>query len=94
MADHTPLSAEAVEFLSTLQGADYPTALVAAFPRIVNTIVLGRRDKVGLREYFDSLLRDTRGGRKGFPLGVLMDIQALRDLLIGHDPNDKAVHWV
>lgn len=94
MADTTPLSKDAVEFLSTLQGSDYPTALVAAFPRIVNTIVLGMRDKVGLRDYFDSLLRDTRGGRKGFPLGVLMDIQALRDRLIGHDGDTNTVHWV
>lgn len=91
MTDTTPLSAQAVEFLSTLEGSDYPKALVEGFPRIVNTIVELRRSRDELRAYMDTLLRDVRGGRKGFPLDILMDIQDLRDRLVGPETDPAGV---
>ena len=41
------------------------------------------------------LLNDTRGGRQGFPFSVLMELQNLRDLMLGNvfGPEDGA-HWV
>lgn len=91
MADTTPLSAQAVEFLSTLEGSDYPKALVEGFPRIVNAIVELRLSRVELRTYLDNLLSDVRGGRKGFPLEILMDIQDLRERLVGPETDPAGV---
>ena len=94
MPDTTPLSMPAAEFLSTLEGSDYPQALADNFPRIVNSIVELRSNPVELRAYFESLTRDIRGGRKGFSLGVLMNIQDLRDRLIGPETDvDGALKW-
>lgn len=91
MPDDTPLSAPALAYLSTLVGSDYPKELVDSFPRIVNAIVALHDDPVGLKSYLDSLLRDMRGGRKGFPLGVLMDIQAMKDRLLGPETDPEGV---
>ena len=91
MPDDTPLSAPAVAYLSALVGSDYPKELVDTFPRIVNAIVALRGDPVELRTYMNSLLRDLRGGRQGFPLGVLMDIQALKDRLLGPETDAEGV---
>lgn len=91
MPDDTPLSAPALAYLSTLEGSDYPKELVASFPRIVNSIVALRDDPVELRAYMNSLVRDLRGGRKGFPLGVLMDIQAIKDQLVGPEIDAEGV---
>lgn len=94
MPDHTPLSLPATEFLSTLEGSDYPQALVDSFPRIVNAIVELRGNPDDLKNYLDTLLRDMRGGRKGFSLEVLMNIQALRDCLIGPETDAEGeVKW-
>ena len=38
MPDNTPLSAQAAEFLSTLEGTEYPKALAEGYPRILNAI--------------------------------------------------------
>lgn len=94
MPDNTPLSLPATEFLSTLQGSDYPQALVDRFPRIVNSIIELRKSPVELKSYFDSLLRDMRGGRQGFPLDVLMNLQDLRDRLVGPETDaEGVVRW-
>lgn len=91
MADNTPLSAQSVEFLSTLEGNDFPKALVERFPRIVNAMMDLRGDPAGLKAYMESLLRDMRGGRQGFPLDVLMNIQDMRDRLIGPETDAEGV---
>lgn len=95
MTDDTQLSAQAVEFLSTLEGGDYPKALVEGYPRIMNTIVELRDDRDKLKNYMDTLLNDVRGGRKGFSLGILMNIQDLRDRLVGPEPDTDGVsRWL
>lgn len=91
MADTTPLSAQSVEFLSTLEGIDYPKALVERFPRIVNAMMDLRHDPVALKAYMTSLLRDMRGGRQGFPLDVLMNIQDMNDRLVGPETDPEGV---
>jgi hypothetical protein len=95
MAENVTLSTEADSFYRTLPGKDYPQALVDTYPRIANTIVELREERAKLTEYFDSLLNDTRGGRQGFPFNVLMELQNLRDLMLGNvfGPED-ATRWV
>ena len=95
MSENAELSQEADSYFRTLQGKDYPQALVQNYPRIANTIVELREERTKLTQYFDSLLNDTRGGRQGFPFSVLMDLQNLRDLMLGNvfGPEDGA-HWV
>lgn len=95
MAESTPLSAQATEYLSTLATADYPKELAERYPRIINSIVSMRHNERDLREYFESLLNDKRGGRQGFPLGVLLDIQNLKEKILGPDTDPKGVvRWV
>ncbi|MEK6592069.1 MAG: hypothetical protein AABZ67_03190 [Pseudomonadota bacterium] len=91
MPDDTKLSAEAADFLRTLEGSDYPKALVESYPRIVNAVVELRDDRVELKKYLDTLLNDVRGGRKGFSLSILMNIQDLRDRLVGPEPDTDGV---
>lgn len=91
MPDDNQLSAEAADFLRTLEGSEYPKELVESYPRIINAIVELREDRVGLKNYMDALLNDVRGGRKGFSLSVLMNIQDLRDRLVGPEPDTDGV---
>jgi hypothetical protein len=69
-----------------------PRALSKAFPRIANMLARLWRDPSALTDYMDDLLVDRRGGRKGFPVDVLADLQTLRDYCGTLSP-DKAVIW-
>lgn len=94
MMDNSPLSAQSVEFLSTLAASDYPKALAERFPRIINMMMNLRKDPDGLKAYMTSLLRDMRGDRQGFPLDVLMDIQDMNDRLVGPEKEiEGVVRW-
>lgn len=92
-----PLSAAAEQHLLALPGLKYPQALVLQFPRIVNRLVELKDDPDGLRQYFDELTHDARGGRHGFPFEVLMDLLALRERMLSDEPglevNDET-KWV
>lgn len=94
MADEVQLSPEADDFFRSLPGDEYPQALVDAFPRIANQIVELREDRTHLKQYFDGLLSDTRGGRQGFSFKVLVDIQNLRELLLGSEGGLDDTKWV
>ena len=86
------LSPEADDFFRTLPGDVYPQALVDQYPRIANAIAELRFDKEKLDNYFQSLLNDSRGGRQGFPFAVLMNLQNLRDTLVGSESG--GTFWV
>jgi hypothetical protein len=92
MPEEVELSTEANDFFRTLPGDQYPQALVDSYPRIANTIVELRYDQGKLESYFQSLLNDARGGRQGFPFKVLVDLQNLRDAMLGTDPGNP--FWV
>ena len=84
MAEDKPqLDAAAETYFRALPGLKYPQALADEFPRIANKIYELRDDKPKLREYFDSLTSDARGGRGGFQFGILMNIQDLREIIVG-----------
>lgn len=91
------LSAEAENYFRTQAGWAYPQALADQYPRIAQTIFHLKDDPNGLRAYFASLIEDARGDRHGFPFDVLMDIQALREKMLG-DVNqfvaDDTTKWV
>ncbi len=95
--DNIQLDAGADQYLRSLPGLTYPQALVDRFPRIANKIVSLKSDKRQLRAYFESLLNDTRGGRQGFPFNVLMNIQDLREVMLGEATGfvlDDTTKWV
>ena len=50
---------------------------------IANKIFALCDNKAMLGQYFNSLLNDERGGRQGFPFGVIVNIQNLYDAMIG-----------
>lgn len=77
----------AAAFFDTLSPADYPHQLIAIYPRIANRIFALRTHKEALRSYFETLLTDTRGGRRGFPFPIDVEIQDLFTLLIGSPHN-------
>ncbi len=91
------LTAAAEEYFRTLGGLNYPQALAGQYPRIAQTIFNHKDDETQLRAFFASLIEDARGDRHGFPFDVLMDIQALRELMLG-DVNrfvaDDSTKWV
>ena len=67
-----------VKWFESLPVTVRPRALVRQYPRIANLIALQWNNAVALRAYFDDLLTDHRGTRKGFPADVFHDLQALR----------------
>jgi hypothetical protein len=98
MAENALLLEAATDaYLRSLSGLKYPQALVEKFPRIANTIVALKNDKRRLREYFESLTNDTRGGRQGFPFNVLMEIHNMREAMLGDNTGfvlDDNTKWV
>lgn len=95
--DKTALLPATETFLRSTPELKYPTALAGQFPHIANRIAELSADKGALRAYFEELTVDTRGGRTGFAFDVLMDIQDLREKLLG-DVNgfvlDDTTKWV
>ena len=55
-----------------------PEVLRAHFPRIANGLAAGWHDRDTTRRYFDDLLSDRRGGRRGFPAEVLEELHTLK----------------
>lgn len=95
--DTAQLKSAAQDYFSTLAGLSYPQALADKYPRIAQTIFDLKDDETQLRACFASLIEDARGDRQGFPFDVLMDIQALREVMLG-DVNrfvaDDTTKWV
>ena len=77
--DDRELNAAARALLASIEETARPLELARAFPRIVNRMAALWKSKQEMDRYFEELLTDTRGNRKGFPLGVLMELTTLRD---------------
>ena len=60
-----------------------PFALLQKIPRIANTIARLWHDETELQLYFDDLLIDRRGGRRGFPPDIHHEILMLREYYKG-----------
>ncbi len=55
-----------------------PTALLRLHPRIANLIAATWGDPKAFGAYMESLLRDTRGNRQGFPPKIVAELVALK----------------
>jgi hypothetical protein len=72
-----------------------PNALAARFARIANLICIVWRDRLACRKYLAELLTDDRGGRKGFPIVVLREIEALQAYHAHmHRSSNDAPDWI
>ena len=77
--DDLQLNAAGQALLASIGEASRPMKLAAAFPRIVNKMASLWRSPRQMDLYFEDLLTDTRGGRQGFPLGILMELSTLKE---------------
>ena len=79
--DNTPveLSETAIAVLGTLPVGVKPILMSIDFPHIVNKISELWARPILLDRYFEELSLDARGGRKGFPLGVALELANLRE---------------
>jgi hypothetical protein len=71
------LNAAASKWLETLPETVRPLELSRRFPRIVNKLSRYWDSPAMIAECFDDLLVDKRGGRKGFPPEVQVDLRRL-----------------
>ena len=77
--DDLELSAAGLAWLASIEQPARPIKLAAAFPRIVNRMAKLWKLPREMDRYFDELLADTRGNRKGFALNILMELSTLKD---------------
>jgi hypothetical protein len=72
------LLATTARWYASLPTDAQPQVLCATFPRILNCLAAGWNDRDRTLRYFDDLLTDRRGGRKGFPADVLEELHRLK----------------
>ena len=77
--DDLELGAAAQALLASIEESARPKDLAAVFPRIVNRMAKLWKMPREMDRYFDELLADTRGNRKGFPLKILTELSTLKD---------------
>ncbi len=80
-----------VAWMNALPYAVRPTELAARFPRIANSIaeLWPRADRC--EQYLDSLMVDQRGGRKGFPMSIALEVASLRSYYSELHPRTRSV---
>lgn len=76
------LAAHAVRWWHALPAEVRPVHLVQKFPRIVNLLSQCWDDPQRVRQTFESLLQDKRGGRQGFPSLILSELRRLREFAL------------
>lgn len=73
------LSDSGVKLLGDLPDTVRPMETATRFPHIVNRFAKFWSSPKIAERYFDELLMDSRGGRQGFPLGVLTELFSLKE---------------
>lgn len=73
------LATHTLEWLKKLPHAARPQAVANRYPRICNHLALIWSDDHLVERYFDSLLIDNRGGRRGFPPDVGAELIRLHE---------------
>lgn len=68
------------QWLRRLAPGRRPLRLCALYPRVANRIAWHWPDPVQALAVLDDLLTDRRGGRRGFPRPVQLELQRLRGL--------------
>lgn len=87
--DDRVLTSVAVAWVRALPRRHQPAQLIRQYPRIVNKFALVWPDPALTEAYFDSLMVDRRGGRRGFPRDVLTDILQLNEYFIQQQSGGK-----
>jgi hypothetical protein len=77
--DSLELDAAAQALLASIEEPLRPKELAAGFPRIVNRMASLWNAPRRMNRYFEQLLTDARTHRKGFTLGILNELTALKD---------------
>src|SRR5256885_12743254 len=77
--DDLELSPAGEALLAYIEESARPKEVAAAFPRILNRMAKLWKMPREMDRYFEELLADTRGNRKGFPLNILMELSTPRD---------------
>ena len=77
--DDLELNPAGEALLAYIEESARPKELAAAFPRIVNRMAKLWKMPREMNLYFEELLTDTRGKRKGFSLNILMELSTLND---------------
>ena len=70
-----------------------PMVLARRFPRIANRIAESWRLVARCEEYFDALVVDSRGNRKGFPPEVAQELTNLRGFYAELHPDNHGSAW-
>lgn len=71
-----------------------PQQLCVLYPRLANQLAWHWRDPALTLQLLDELLVDRRGGRRGFPRVVVVELRRLRDLVEHPDlPGPPAGYW-
>lgn len=74
------LSKLAIPWVEMLPPEAIPRYLCEHFPRIVNRLALCWADRELALKLLDDLLKDKRGGRRGFPPEALTELKSLREV--------------
>ena len=70
-----------------------PMMLAGSYPRIANSIAESWRRVARCEEYFDTLVVDSRGNRKGFPPEVAQELTNLRSFYAELHPDNHGSGW-
>jgi hypothetical protein len=70
-----------------------PTALLRLHARIANLIAATWGDPKAFGTYMESLLRDTRGNRQGFPPEIVAELVALKQYYDKREEDDHIIIW-
>lgn len=73
------LAPQTVQWLASLPGEVRPRVLPIQFARIANNLARGWRARAASLAYLDDLLIDKRGNRRGFPIGIVLELAALKN---------------
>ena len=73
------LAPETIKWLAGLPANVRPKLLPIQFARIANALARKWASVDGCLAYFDDLLIDRRGNRRGFPIGILIELAALKN---------------
>jgi hypothetical protein len=88
-----PLSEEAVRLLLHVERVAPLDKVAERFPHVVNRLALVWKRPAHADRYFDELLTDRRGGRMGFPLGVVMQLTDLHAYYRSNGPAAEVSAW-
>src|SRR6266853_6868674 len=91
--DDLELSPAGEALLAYLEESVRPKEIAAGFPRIVNHMAKLWKMPREMERYFEELLADTRGNRKGFPLKILMELSTLNDYYKAKTRTGKRDVW-